>query len=299
MPNDIEDAQFHDITPYDPARGRGEIAKAPTTEEIKQFIEAAAAQVLFFKKVLSIAITRTHSGDWLNQSDKPYLKASGAEKLMSVFRISIGDVVHKKYNYTDELGPYYVYEYRGIATWPGGSLEAVGIASSRDKFFAWDKYKRSFKKVYDVDEQRVAKKAYTNMRTTGITCLLGIRNLTWDQLEQGGVNKGSVESVSYAKKDDNEREYTPPARENAARNQPARGGTADHIVVTPEDRRGQFALQEKIFALGRGDKDNAAAWLRQHTETDVEDAVLNIKMITGEKLKRLTALADEQMKTRV
>jgi len=168
---------------------------------VQQGVEIAIAQaekqVDILEKVLQIAIKRTNHFDWVDQMGKPYLTASGAEKLMPLFGINMANTSYDKKFSKDEKGDYYIYQYKATFSWKGGSLEAIGACSSRDKFFAWDSREQSYKPLFEVDETNIMKAAYTNMLVNGITRLLGIRNLTWEQLKDYGIDKERVSRVEY------------------------------------------------------------------------------------------------------
>lgn len=166
-------------------------------QNIDVIIARAEKQVEVLKKVLKIAVSRTNNDDWLDQQGKPYLTASGAEKLMPLFGISLENATYDRKLYQDEEGNYYIYQYKGKFSWTGGSIEAIGACSSRDKFFAYDSATKSFKPLAQVDETNIMKASYSNMMMNGITRLLGIRNLTWEQLSEFGVTKDKAQRVSY------------------------------------------------------------------------------------------------------
>jgi len=166
-------------------------------EGIELVIANAEKQVKVLEKILQIAISRTNSYDWIDQMGKPYLTCSGAEKLMPLFGVNLNNTSYDKRYSTDEKGSYYIYQYKGTFSWKGGSIEAIGACSSRDKFFAWDSKAQAFKPLHDVDETNIMKAAYTNMMVNGVTRLLGIRNLTWTQLEGYGVSKEKAARVEY------------------------------------------------------------------------------------------------------
>jgi hypothetical protein len=169
-----------------------------TVEEgIELVIARAEKQVKVLEKVLAIAVQRTNNHDWVDQNGKPYLTASGAEKLVPLFGVNLTDVSYEKKYTKDEKGDYYIYQYKGTFFWKAGSIEAIGACSSRDKFFAWDSHAKEFKPLPEVDETNIMKAAYSNMTVNGITRLLGIRNLTWEQLTAFGINKDNVSRVEY------------------------------------------------------------------------------------------------------
>ena len=151
-----------------------------------------------FQKILQVAIQSTSVSDWIDQNGKPYLQASGAEKIARRFAVKIYDVKIDREDYTDEAGHYYIYTVTGKAAFSGSEeyIEAIGTCTSRDKFFGTVGGK--LKKIEDVDVANIKKKAYTNFIMNAITRLLGIRNLTWEDLHKYGITKTGKAQVQYA-----------------------------------------------------------------------------------------------------
>ena len=85
----------------------------------------------------------------------------------------------------------------------GRSIEVEGSRSSKDSFFKQYLYEtgkeRKEKPIDERDNKRDVKMAaLTNLLGNGITRLLGIRNLTWDDLEKfAGIKKEEVGKVEY------------------------------------------------------------------------------------------------------
>lgn len=218
-------------------------------EGIELVIANAEKQVQVLEKIFAIAIQRTNQHDWTDMAGKPYLTSSGAEKLMPLFGISLFDTSSDKKYSKDEKGDYYIYAYKGTFSWKGGSIEALGACSSRDKFFAWDSHAQAFKALAEVDETNIMKAAYSNMMVNGITRLLGIRNLTWEQLEKYGIAKDKVAKVDY-------------------RN----GG-----VVTDEEKKKQDEVAKMLLELCYSDQEAAKKQLLEITAFKGKDG----KMVTG------------------
>jgi hypothetical protein len=73
------------------------------------------------------------------------------------------------------------------------SIEAIGTCSSRDKFFG------KGKQIQDVDIANIKKKAYTNFYGNAVRKLLGLNNMTWEQLAMFGIRSGgAVAKVEFA-----------------------------------------------------------------------------------------------------
>ena len=162
-------------------------------------IARAEKSLEVMKKVLGIAIKRTNPKDWVDQGGKPYLTCSGAEKIAPLFGIKVEGVVSQRDEREDEKGKYYLYSFIARFKWAAGDIEAIGVCSSRDKFFSWDGTKKEWKALSEFDEGNIKKAAYSNMMANGITRVLGIRNLTWADLEEYGVKRDEAAKVDYNK----------------------------------------------------------------------------------------------------
>lgn len=175
--------------------GEREVVSAET-----DILALAEKRAVALEKMASLAITRTNASDWVDMQGKPYLSGSGSEKVARVFGVKIHSVKSAKTFSEDEQGAFYIYEYSGVAELPSkfDSIEAVGSCSSRDQFFAKKGGER--KKLSQVDETNIMKAAYTNFLGNAITRLLGIRNLTWEEVEKlsgGKIKHGSTSKVEY------------------------------------------------------------------------------------------------------
>ena len=151
-----------------------------------------------FNRVLAAAIRETGPGDWINQNGKPYLTASGAEKIARRFAIRIFDTEYDREEFNDDKGKMYLYTVRGKACMAGSSndiIDAIGTCDTRDAFFA--KRKGQLLPIEDIDIGNIKKAAYSNFMMNAITHLLGIRNLTWDVLSQYGITKDGKQAVTY------------------------------------------------------------------------------------------------------
>ena len=177
-------------------------------KSIEIIIAEAEKRVTVLRKVLGVAIKRTNPTDWVDQNGKPYLTASGCEKIAPLFGVKMEAVVNQRDDREDEKGSYYIYTFMARFHWAAGDIEAIGTCSSRDKFFGWQSAKREgdkviepagYKPLHDVDETNIKKAAYSNLMVNGVTRVLGIRSLTWADLEPFNINKESVAKVEYNK----------------------------------------------------------------------------------------------------
>lgn len=157
--------------------------------------EAAERRVEAMGKIKRMSLKMTNARDWTDQGGKPYLQVSGAEKIGRLFGISwrIDEPV-----FEPEEGGHFGYTYKGYFTLGGATIEAIGTRSSKDKFFT--RYENgSALPLSAIDKGDIKKAAYTNLLGSGITRILGMRNLTWEELAEAGINKDAVSQVKYKK----------------------------------------------------------------------------------------------------
>lgn len=151
-------------------------------------------------KIKKVALKLTNAHDWVDESGRPYLQASGAEKVARLFGISwrISEPIKEELE-----GGHFSYTYKGEFALGGASIEAIGTRSSKDGFFKKYKYagdERLELPASEIDRGDVKKSAYTNLLGNGITRLLGIRNLTYDDLkEYAGITQDQVTRVEFKK----------------------------------------------------------------------------------------------------
>jgi hypothetical protein len=180
-------------------------------------------------KIKQLALKVTNASDWTDQQGKPYLQASGAEKVANLFNISWGFLTPEPLYEEDEEG-HYTFTFKGHFSMGGRSIEIEGSRSSRDKFFMQYDYpegaQKTERKVKDRDNKRDVKMAaLTNLLGNGITRILGIRNLTWDDLmEFAKISQEDVKGKVNYKKDGKDK---PPIQEPQKKN-----GVKDIPVVT-------------------------------------------------------------------
>jgi len=168
-------------------------------DQLLAIADQAEKRIDAVKKIKSIVLRLTNAHDWVDQNGKPYLQASGGEKVARVFGISwrIDEPVYDSLD-----GGHFAYSYKGYFTLGGTTIEAIGTRSSKDGFFK--KYgpkdengKKAELPPSEIDKGDVKKAAYTNLIGNGITRLLGIRNLTYDELREGKIDVDKITKVDY------------------------------------------------------------------------------------------------------
>lgn len=166
---------------------------ADMTDDI---IASAERRIASVEKIITLALKITNAQDWVDQQGKPYLTGSGAEKVARLFGVGWSNIKTEKVMTEDENGKFYFYQTSGVFSLRNDKVEAVGTCSSKDQFFAVRQ--GQLQPLSKVDETNIMKASYTNCVTNGITRLLGLRNLTWEQVEKAGVSRDNVASVKYA-----------------------------------------------------------------------------------------------------
>lgn len=147
-------------------------------------------------KVLALKVTNAH--DWNDQGGKPYMGVSGAEKVARLFGISwrLDEPVREEHD-----DGHFDYSFKGYFSMGTAEIEVIGTRSSKDPFFSGSKDRQI--PPAEIDRNDVKKGAMTNCIGNGISRLLGIRNLSWEELEEAGIKKGNVGKVTYRDSDPN------------------------------------------------------------------------------------------------
>lgn len=169
------------------------------TEDI---LAAANRRIAQLDQIVTLALKRTNSNDWIDQQGKPYLTCSGAEKIARLFGVNWRGVKAEKIISSDEQGQFYFYEFSGEFCLGRDSIYAVGTCSQKDAFFS--KSKEGTKPLSEIDETNIRKAAYSNMIVNGVTRILGIRNLTWEQVKSAGIDPSKAAKITYDKKSQSE-----------------------------------------------------------------------------------------------
>lgn len=170
-------------------------------EDLENAIKKAERMEELVRKIKTLAIKQTNRKDWVDMGGKPYLQSSGAEKIARLFGISwrICDGYPKKEMMSDEKSSYYLYSYKGEFLMGGKSIEVIGTCSQKDKFLGSQGDKN--RPASEIDECNIIKKANTNMIARGITTILGIRNMTWEEIEKGGIDTSKTNKATFDSKD--------------------------------------------------------------------------------------------------
>ena len=172
-----------------------------TDDTLISLAEQAEKRIEAITKIKRISLKSTNRHDWVDQGGKPYLQVSGAEKIARMFGISwrISEPIKETIE-----GGHFSFTYKGYFSLAGATIEVIGTRSSKDGFFKKYGYENGQKQelpASEIDAGDVKKSAYTNCIGNGITRLLGIRNLTYEDLKEfSGITPDQLGKVDYKKK---------------------------------------------------------------------------------------------------
>ena len=175
------------------------------SEALVELAAQAERRVEAINKIKAYSLRLTQPSDWVDQNGRPYLQVSGAEKIARLFGISwrIDEPIRE-----DLEGGHYIYTYKGYFSLAGAEIEAIGSRSSKDPFFKRYVYVNGERKELppsEIDPGDVKKAAYTNCIGNGITRLLGLRNISYDDLEKvAGIKREQITRVEYRSKNKQE-----------------------------------------------------------------------------------------------
>lgn len=173
--------------------------------DITEFEKVATDLIEKVKRFNNYALRVTNERDWVDQGGQPFLRASGAEKIRKLFGINVKIDPERIFKETreDKIGKFYIYTVHGFA-WKGSvGMSAIGTCSSRDKFFGYAN--RKWKPLEEVSETNIKKKAISNFEGNAIKRYLGLRNISWKEVEAAGLNRKEMVKVTYrGQKDEDE-----------------------------------------------------------------------------------------------
>ena len=185
-----------------------ERAAAPTPLEVQLDSQKAIARIGAITAVIDgcakISIQRTNHLDWVRQvarakdgtlKESFYLQATGARKVRPIFGIYYRNRAVTKealpegeyaYLVTGEVGSKVLDQLYGEVT-----IEVDGGRSSSEAFFTG----RDGKKAVDMLDVRKA--ALSNWEARAVTALLGLGNLSEEDLKRNGIDTSKIAKAEY------------------------------------------------------------------------------------------------------
>jgi hypothetical protein len=222
-------------------------------DDLVQVAAHAEARIDAVMKIKKVALKVTNAMDWVDQRDKPYLMASGSEKIANLFNIS-WRLLSPEPAVELESDGNYTFTYSGEFSMGSRTIQCEGSRSSRDKFFTQYDKERKERLVSDRDNRRDVKMAaFTNLLGNGITRILGIRNMTYaDLLEFAGIKQADLQKVVY---NVNPKEGAKPAPVKDAAAKPADNpATAQQPPATEGDLDVFGTLEKELAEFCEGDE---------------------------------------------
>jgi hypothetical protein len=150
-------------------------------------------RVQFFRDIREKTVALTYSQDWVDFNGKPYLQATGVERLIGLWGIYIREIrmepTLEETRRRLRAGEHVTVECRAIAgsRHTGERSEFMGGRSSDDPWFA-----ERTGGIQTLDPEDLRKAAYSNLEVNVVMRLLGLRNLTWADLASYGLRKESA-----------------------------------------------------------------------------------------------------------
>jgi hypothetical protein len=170
------------------------------SDKLIEIAEKAEKRIEAVKKIKQTALKVTNEADWVDENGRPYLQVSGSEKIARLFDIS-WKIDGPQYDFSED--GHYICTWKGTFSIGNVSIEAIGSRSSRDGFFKRYGYEDGKKQELPpstIEKNDVEKAAYTNLLGNGITRLLGIRNMSYDDLAAVGLDISKIRKVEYKRK---------------------------------------------------------------------------------------------------
>lgn len=252
-----------------------------TSDKLLAIADQAEKRVDALNRIKLIALRTTNIRDWTDHSGKPWLQESGATKVGRLFGVSWNIVGPELETYEDG---HFNYTYQGAFKLADITIEAIGSRQSKDGFFntryKWDDAKKK-NMPHDVppseiDKGDVKKAAWANCLARGITTILGIKNLTWEEIEHHTeIRKDQVTSIMYNKGKDKKKPAPQPApkAQTGAKDQQKGKDEGKPIVGDPNIfihcPRHQREILKKACVSCDG-KESCLSWTKP-TEKDIPD----------------------------
>ena len=92
---DKQEEQTQELALQLPQQGGMVIRSDAEMEELEKEIQRRFA---IQEKMIKFALSKTKPSDWINQSGKPYLQATGAEKILKPFGLSVINAEYEREN---------------------------------------------------------------------------------------------------------------------------------------------------------------------------------------------------------
>ena len=246
--------------------------------EIEKEIDRLEKNIEFYNRIKTVSLKLTKPSDWIDQGGNPYLMDRGAENVAIAWGVDISDIKLKQEWAEDENGRYYAFIASGKAYSKklGRYVEDIGVCSQRDRFFGMTK--GGLKPIEEVDMANIRRKAVTNLYTRLIKRVIGLMNVTFDDLKIAGIDIAKISKIEY------------------------RGGT-QKIEATEADKKKQKELWDLLLQYTGGADEVARDVLKKQSSFEAKDGKSvegkdDVKYLTGKwlnfTLKKIKGLVSEE-----
>ena len=203
--------------------------------DYKAMLQKFQERALFVEGVRKEVLSKTKAHQWLGRRDKAgnatyNLMGFGAERIKTLCPIGIADIQKSEETWNKESGPGYTVYYSAqvyLGDKRTGTLPVMGSCSSDDDFFSTEhaklpynsenpeqqaalesgegKLSRDKQTLYirrriqssEISKENIVKSALTNLIVNSVTRVLGIRQISEEELKEVGIDIGKVPSVDY------------------------------------------------------------------------------------------------------
>lgn len=168
-------------TAIERAAEAGELLSLHSPEmDVKQLEKMVNERVDFYRKVALISLKLTSVHDWVDENGKPFLQASGAKKLMKIWGAKISSMRMEIETDKGTGLPLYRFWGRAQSDVLKVDIEVLGGRNANDSFFT---------SQTKLDLLDVQKAAYNNFIGRAIKAVIGLDNLTWEEIEEMTSNR--------------------------------------------------------------------------------------------------------------
>jgi len=154
-------------------------------------LRESAARAEMMGKLIPTLVKACHQRNILDMGGNPYIDNDGCQKIARTVGISFGKPDVESYWDEDEGVKVWVVEVCGEATVMGQTIYEVGGCTSQDKFLSSRRMGMMQLKI------EVKKKAIANWQGRCVRTLLGMKELTWAELEAQGFSADAAGKVEY------------------------------------------------------------------------------------------------------
>ena len=175
--------------------------------DIEKQVEVLEKRIELSNRIKQVVFKCTSRSDWADMNGKPYyLQCHGAEKIAAHFGVGWKNVAYTK---DIKENGHYIYTCKMTMIFNSREIEVIGTRASDCAFFGYKNKK--LRDVESIDETNIKKSAYTNCLGSGIKRMLGIRDLTWEEIKDNVREEGVVNKVTYNKQPNNAPRQSAPA----------------------------------------------------------------------------------------